>query len=144
MAKDLSNRGAKVLILCRNITKAQEISKIITSNSENLVKIYQIDLASMKSVKKCAQEILNHETKIDYFVQNAGIMMCPYELTEDTIELQFASNYLGHFLLTELLLPLLKKTAQINPVRIVITSSVAHKVRTQKFYDLSSNIHITF
>ena len=128
VAKDLSNRGAKVLLLCRNVSKAQEIRQIMLSNDENLVKIYQIDLSSLKSVKKCAQEILKQEPKIDYFVQNAGIMMCPYQLTEDKIELQFASNYLGHFLMTELLLPLLKKTAQNVPVRIVITSSIAHKV----------------
>ena len=128
VAKDLSNRGAKVLLLCRNISKAQEIRQTILTNHQNLVKIYQIDLASLKSVKKCAQEILDQETKIDYFVQNAGIMMCPYQLTEDKIELQFASNHLGHFLLTELLLPLLKKTAKNVPVRIVITSSIAHKV----------------
>ena len=63
-------------------TKAQETSQIISQIGQNLVKIYQIDLASLKSVQKCAKEIIQNEPKIDYFVQNAGIMMSPYQLSD--------------------------------------------------------------
>ena len=64
----------------------------------------------MASVKKCAKKILANEWRLDYLVNNAGVAMCPYEKTVDGFELQFATNHLGHFLLTELLLPLIKTT----------------------------------
>lgn len=62
-----------------------------------------LDLGSQKSVRKAASEINGIATKIDLLINNAAIMACPYEKTEDGIESQFATNHLGHFLLTALL-----------------------------------------
>ena len=104
------------------------------------VDIYEVDLSSLASVKKCCQEILEKESKIDFLINNAGIMMCPYEKTVDGFEKQFATNHLGHFLLNELLMPLVYKAAKISKdkARIVITSSIAHKFGNIRWHDLNS------
>ena len=112
VALDLAARGAKVLILCRDKNKAEKMVKE-SKNGQNFV-VHQMDLASMVSVKKCAQEILKQEGKIDYLVNNAGVMMCPYEKTVDGFEMQLATNHLGHFLLDDLLMPLVKKGGKNN------------------------------
>ena len=78
------------------------------------VDVYQVDLSSLASVKACSQEILDRESKIDLLVNNAGVMMCPYEKTVDGFEKQFATNHLGHFLLNELLMPLVHKAARTS------------------------------
>lgn len=67
-------------------------------------------LCSLKSVRKFASQFLKTHTRLDLLINNAGIMMPPYALSEDGFESQLAANYLGHFALTGLLLPLLKKT----------------------------------
>ena len=86
VAKDLAARGAKVLILARDLAKAQKVKEDILQNRSSLqnlgtVRIYQANLSSLKSVQNCAAEILQNENKIDYLINNAGIMMCPYELS---------------------------------------------------------------
>lgn len=111
-ALDLSKRGAKILMLCRNQDKTQPVIKEITDISKNPVVFYKLDLASMKSIRECAEEIKQNEDKIDILINNAGVMMCPNWKTEDGFDMQFGTNHLGHFLLTELLLPLIKKSAE--------------------------------
>lgn len=130
VAQDLAIRGAKVLILCRNIELAKKVADDINQmvEGEQRVHAWQVDLASLNSVKECCYKITKKEPKIDYLVNNAGIMMCPYFLTEDNIELHFATNHLGHFLLTNLLLPLISEAAKKSRARIVITSSALHRV----------------
>ena len=73
-----------------------------------------MDLSSLNSVKTCAKQLIEKEEKIDYLINNAGIMMCPYEKTEDGFEKQFQTNHLGHFLLNELLMPLVKKASKVK------------------------------
>ena len=72
-----------------------------------------MDLSSLISVKNCAKQLIEKEEKIDYLINNAGIMMCHYEKTEDGFEKQFQTNHLGHFLLNELLMPLVKKASKV-------------------------------
>lgn len=113
---------------CRNVDKANEAAKDIKENckdKKNLgqIVVTELDLSSLKSVRKCASHLLNTENKIDILINNAGLMMCPEARTEDDFELQFGTNYLGHFLLTLLLLP---KICQSTPARIVNVSSMAH------------------
>ena len=110
-ARDLSRKGAKVIILCRDVEKAQLAATEITSETGNYVYIERLDLASLKSVRHCADRVLDHIPKIDILVNNAGVMGCPSWKTEDGFEMQFGTNHLGHFLLTELLLPLLRKSS---------------------------------
>ena len=86
-----------------------------------------MDLASFKSIRKCAQNLLENEDKIDYLINNAGVMRCPQWKTEDGLEMQMGTNHFGHFLFTELVLPLVKKSAASGEhPRIVIVSSLAH------------------
>lgn len=100
---------------------------------ENMKEIYpdvkvqfiECDLSSLDSVRNAAEVINNQVDRIHYIVNNAGIMACPYQLTIDRIEMQFATNHLGHFLLTNLLLP--KILAAGPGARIVNVSSRGHR-----------------
>lgn len=85
------------------------------------------DLASLASVKEAADKILAENTRLDLFYANAGIMAKPAGLSADGYELHFATNHLGHALLTQKLLPLLDKTADMadTDVRVIYTTSTA-------------------
>lgn len=126
--KDLAKRGARVIMCCRDLTKAEEAAKDIRKESgSDLVEIMQLDLASLKSVRKCAETLIEKEDKIDILINNAGIMMCPDWKTEDGFDMQMGTNHFGHFLFTEKVLPLLRKSAASGEhPRIVIVSSLAH------------------
>lgn len=115
---------------CRNQTKAQQAADEIKTecqNYENTGKliIKKLDLSSFKSVRKFCDEIINSENEINLLVNNAGVMCTPKMRTEDGNELQLQTNYLGHFLLTLLLLP--KMIESSTPARIVNVSSVVHE-----------------
>ena len=106
-AKDLSSRGARVIILCRNVRKAEEAAERISLETGGVVDVERLDLASLRSVRECAKRLLDNELKIDVLVNNAGVMICPNWKTADGHDMQFGTNHLGHFLLTQLLMPLL-------------------------------------
>lgn len=97
--------------------------------------IRQLDLACLRSVRSFCQQIIQEEPKIDVLVNNAGIYQCPYSKTEDGFEMQLGVNHLGHFLLTHLLLDLLKASA---PSRVVVVSSKLYKYGSINFDDLNS------
>jgi len=129
-AVDLSKRGARVIIGCRNLEKGKEALKEIQERSGSKdVFLEKIDLASLDSVRKFAGNILKNERRLDILINNAGVMACDYQKTEDGFEMQFATNHLGHFLLTMLLLDRLKKSA---PSRIINVSSSAHAMGSGK------------
>ncbi|XP_068729843.1 retinol dehydrogenase 13-like [Montipora capricornis] len=135
-ALDLAGRGARVILACRNVPKAQEVADEIlkkTGNSKVLVK--ELDLASLKSVRNFARDINETEERLDILINNAGIMRCPYWKTEDGFEMQLGVNHLGHFLLTNLLLDLLQRS---QPSRIINVSSLAHTRGKIRFDDLQS------
>lgn len=136
-AVDLASRGAKVILACRDVMRAERAATDIMkkSNNQNVV-VKIVDLASLESIRKFADNINKSEPKIDILINNAGIMMCPYWKTQDGFEMQFGVNHLGHFLLTNLLLDKIKSSA---PARIVNVSSRAH-TRTENidFDDLNS------
>jgi retinol dehydrogenase-12 len=134
----MSARGARVIILCRSIDKGKEAVEEIFKETGKTVEVEKLDLASLKSVRECAQKLLEKEEKIDILVNNAGIMTCPNWKTEDGFDMQLGTNHLGHFLLTEMLLPLLKKSAAtgFHP-RIVIVSSLAHESGSMLWNDIN-------
>ncbi|GLV37180.1 uncharacterized protein CBL_01990 [Carabus blaptoides fortunei] len=129
-AKDFYLRGARVLILCRNEEKAknaiEEIKKDCEKN-ENKGEIVQkyLDLEILFCVRTCANEILIEENRIDILVNNAGVFGHSEHKTKDGFEMHFGVNYLGHFLLTFLLLP---KLRQSKNAKIINLTSVIHKV----------------
>ena len=124
-AVDLAKRRARVIIGCRNMEKGKEALKEIQERSGSTnVFLEKLDLASLDSVRKFADNILNTEPRLDILINNAGVMACPYQKTADGFEMQFGTNHLGHFLLTMLLLDRLKRSA---PSRIITVSSLGHK-----------------
>ncbi|KAJ8132123.1 hypothetical protein O1611_g1509 [Lasiodiplodia mahajangana] len=95
----------------------QKIREINTSIQLNFV---QLDLSDQASVRHAAEQISSTVEKIDIVINNAAIMACPWSKTVDGIESQFATNYLGHFLLTNLLLG---KVVKMDGARIINTTS---------------------
>ena len=123
-ALDLATRGARVIMACRNLRKAEEALKEIVQKSGNKnIVAKRLDLASLKSVREFAEDVNNNEARLDVLVNNAGLIVKTLTTTEDGFETTMGVNHLGHFLLTNLLLDLLKKSA---PSRIVVVSSTAH------------------
>lgn len=113
LAKELNLRGAKVYLLCRDKDKGiraiDELAEEGCDITRLLLKL--VDLSDFSTIHKFAYEIQRHVDKIDILVNNAAIMYYPnFTKTVNGHELTWQTNYLGHFLLTELLLPLLKKS----------------------------------
>ncbi len=103
-----------------------------------MIDVMQIDLKSLKSVRQFAAAFMAKYHKLDLLINNAGIMAPSYSKTEDGFEGQMAANYFGHFLLTGLLLPLLKKN---QSARIIMLSSLAHAYGKIDFKNLNSEKH---
>jgi len=120
--KQLAKQGAHVIGACRRVDAGNE-AFADPGEIHGSVEIMELDLASLASVRRFAEAFLSKYDRLDGLVNNAGVMHTPEGRTEDGFETQFGINYLGHFLLTELLLDTLKASA---PSRIVCVSSVAH------------------
>ena len=133
-ARDFAQRGARVILAVNNMSKGIEAARDImrTTRSNNLV-VRKLDLASLEEVRKFAQKINEAEQKLDILVLNSRLAGIHRKyLTEENLELHMVSNHFGHFLLTNLLLPLLCESSIIkdrpttDPVRIVMVSSDTH------------------
>ena len=124
-ALDLAGRKARVILACRDLNKGQtaatRISKI-TGNTD--VSAKKLDLSSLKSVREFCNDVTKTESKLDVLINNAGVMNCPFSLTEDGFENHLAVNHFGNFLLTNLLKDLLCKS---DSGRVVFVSSSLHK-----------------
>ncbi|PSN38771.1 Retinol dehydrogenase 11 [Blattella germanica] len=124
-ARDLAKRGAKVIMACRDLKMANKArDEIIASTGNTKVEVRHLDLDSLASVRKFAQNIIESESRLDVLVNNAGAGGLKYKITEDNLQRGMQVNHFGPFLLTCLLIGLLKKSA---PSRIVMVSSVLHK-----------------
>ncbi|XP_041951039.1 retinol dehydrogenase 14b [Alosa sapidissima] len=137
-ATELLKLQARVIMACRDLGKAEEAAVEIKKTAgpdQGEVVIKHLDLASLKSVHSFCEEIIKEEPKIDVLINNAGLYQCPYSRTEEGFEMQLGVNHLGHFLLTHLLLDLLKTSA---PSRIVVVSSKLYKYGHINFDDLNS------
>ncbi|KAL0316313.1 UNVERIFIED_CONTAM: Cation/H(+) antiporter 20 [Sesamum radiatum] len=128
-ARVLALRNAHVIIAARNTETANNTKQLILKDNHNArVDVLKLNLASLKSVKAFADNFIALDLPLNILINNAGIMFCPYELSEDGIEMQFATNHLGHFYLANLLLEKMKDTANSTGIdgRIINLSSVAH------------------
>lgn len=135
-ALGLSKTGIKVVLACRDLKKARIAKSQLQRQSLNAdIDTMALDLSSLSSVRQFAAQYLERYDRLDLLINNAGIMIPPYSLTEDGFESQLGVNHLGHFLLTGLLLPLLETT---EGSRVVALSSLAHKTGRINFDDLHS------
>jgi NAD(P)-dependent dehydrogenase (short-subunit alcohol dehydrogenase family) len=125
--EQLVHQGAHVVAACRRVAAGEEATRHLTSLPGS-VEVMALDLGSLASIRRFTSDFRARHARLDGLVNNAGVMDTPKGRTADGFETQFGTNYLGHFLLTELLLDTLKASA---PSRIVCVSSVAH-VGTRK------------
>ena len=131
----LAGKGCSVVLACRNMAKATEAKACILARFPHAnIECMLLDLLSLRSVHEFAAAYAVNHQKLDLLINNAGIMMPPYALSEDGVESQFAANYLGHFALTGLLLPLIANAAG---ARVVSLSSLAHRWSGIHFDDIN-------
>ena len=124
----MASRGAKVITGCRDLKKAESVVKIVKDKYKMDVVVEPLDLADLASVKKFAARCLK-ESRIDILVNNAGLMMPKHGAgTKQGLEMHFGVNYLGHYLLTSMLYPLMAKTGtQTRPSRLINVSSSGYQ-----------------
>ncbi|XP_062116185.1 short-chain dehydrogenase TIC 32 B, chloroplastic [Humulus lupulus] len=141
-ARVLAKRGVRVVIPARDLIRAAEVKEgIQRDNPKAEVIVLEIDLSSFASVKRFCSDFLALGLPLNILINNAGIFSQTLEYSEDKIEMTFATNYLGHYLLTEMLLEKMVETAAQTGVqgRIINVSSVIHswvKRDTFRFNDL--------
>ena len=131
-ARAMADRGAHIIIAGRDAKKLGETQAALADETGATVETLECDLASLQSVRKAAEEANDRFEKIDLLINNAGVMACDFAQTEDGFERQFGVNHLGHFVLTNRLMPLLKKGER---VRIVNLSSRGHHIAPVDFDD---------
>ncbi|KAG6518626.1 hypothetical protein ZIOFF_022106 [Zingiber officinale] len=131
-ARVMALRGAHVIIGSRNTAvglAAESLKQSILQDTPSArIDIIYLELNSQDSVRDFTDEFLSMNLPLNILINNACVMRCPFKLSEDGIEMQFATNHIGHFLLTNLLLPKIKSTAAETGIegRIVNLSSADH------------------
>lgn len=124
-AIELSRKGFRVIMLCRDSEKSrkawEEVKELVGDNDVDLV---YANLSSLDSIRKAADEIANKYNVIDVLINNAGVFKRKLSMSDDGIEMNLAVNFLAPFLLTNLLLPLLKKS---DSARIINLTSELYK-----------------
>lgn len=128
---ELAKHGPKeIWLAARDPKRAAEAVGSIKSHlsKPTNIKILDMDLMSLDSVKRAAERFSSESSRLDVLLLNAGIMSVPEGLTNEGYEIQFGTNHMGHALLTKLLIPVLLKTAELpgSDVRVVILTSHAH------------------
>jgi len=130
----LAGKNARVILAVRSVDKGEESARTIRQRYPRAqVAVMALDLSDLKSVRAFVQNFLTQYDRLDILINNAGVMALPKRKTADGFELQFGTNHLGHFALTGLLLPALRKTPG---ARIVTVSSAVHTSGDIHFDDL--------
>ncbi|XP_076463703.1 retinol dehydrogenase 12-like [Babylonia areolata] len=134
-ATEFAKRGARLILACRNETEGRATAEELRKETSNINIVFMLlDLASFKSIRAFVDKFNEKEEHLHILVNNAGVMMCPEEKSAEKFELQFAVNYLGTFLLTELLLDKLKSSA---PSRIINTTASAANLGEIRFDNIN-------
>jgi NAD(P)-dependent dehydrogenase (short-subunit alcohol dehydrogenase family) len=124
-ARSLAAHGAHIVGAARDLTKAEtattEVRKAAVTGGGSL-ELIELDLASLKSVRACADQLLAKKEPIDVVIANAGVMATPFGKTVDGFETQFGTNHLGHFLFVNRIAPLIRKGG-----RLINLSSAGHR-----------------
>src|SRR5271156_5423477 len=123
-ARALAVHGAQVVGAARDLSKAQAATEQVRAQaaSGGSLDLVQLDLASLDSVRRCADGLLAAGKPFDVIIANAGVMACPKSTTVDGFETQFGTNHLGHFVLVNRIASLLRRGS-----RLVNLSSAGHR-----------------
>ena len=116
-----------MILACRNLSKGREAManlRLETSCSSSNVRLLRLDLSSFRSIRTFVEEFQREETRLDLLICNAGLTRSKEKFTEDQFDFVLQSNYLGHFLLVELLREMLVRSA---PSRVIHLSSDLHR-----------------
>lgn len=139
-AEQLVKQGQHVILACRNPQKAQAAQDKLRALDQGQVDVIALDLNDLDLTTQAAEEIANRYGSLDVLINNAGLFSKTKQLTQNGFEQQFGVNYLGHFLLTHKLIPVLQ---QAPKARIIHLASIAHwagsikpnKFRAEGFYN---------
>src|SRR6202045_5339677 len=123
-ARALAAQGAEVIGAARDLSKAQGATEQVRAQAAmgGSLHLVQLDLASLVSVRRCADSLLAAGKSFDIIIANAGVMACPKGTTVDGFETQFGTNHLGHFVLVNRIASLLRPGS-----RLVNLSSAGHR-----------------
>jgi NAD(P)-dependent dehydrogenase (short-subunit alcohol dehydrogenase family) len=123
-ARTLAAHGAQVVGAARDLNKAKTATEQVRAQAANGggLELVELDLASLASVRACADALISAGNPFDLVIANAGVMACPKSYTSDGFETQFGTNHLGHFVLVNRIVSLLKSGA-----RLVNLSSAGHR-----------------
>ena len=123
-ARTLAAHGAQVVGAARDLNKAKAATEQVRAQAANGggLELVELDLASLASVRACADALISAGDPFDLVIANAGVMACPKSYTSDGFETQFGTNHLGHFVLVNRIVSLLKSGA-----RLVNLSSAGHR-----------------
>ncbi|XP_061170054.1 retinol dehydrogenase 11-like [Saccostrea echinata] len=138
-ALDLAKRNGRIILACRNAQKGEEAkNKIVQLTGNTSVVFRQVDVSLMSSVKSFVDVIRREENKVDILINNAGIVVQNKIMTEEGLELTFATNHFGPFLLSTLLLDLLRKSkgriVNVGSAASVIGKVDCDNLRAEKGY----------
>lgn len=135
-AFQISRHAPSLLVLAgRNIQTLQELDQKIKSETPSAnTRLLVCDLSSQESVRKAAEEVNAYPETIDVMINSAGVMATPYSVTKEGLEMQFGTNHIGHFLLTNLILSNMLQQGAAN-IRVVNVSSSGHKRGPVRFDD---------
>ncbi len=132
VTKSLLSEGFHVVMACRNLEKSNDSKEqILAEFPTSSLEVMAIDLSDFESIKAFAQEFKAKHQHLNILVNNAGVLFNKPKKNKNNIEMQFATNHLGHFLLTSLLIDLMPDS---KSSRVVSLSSLAHK-KAEIFFD---------
>lgn len=138
-AYHMAGKNAKIVMACRNMDKAEAAKqKILADYPSADLELLKLDLGDLQSVRDASEVINSNYKKIDSLMLNAGVMMNPYTLSKQGLQLQFAVNVLGHFYFTKLVLD---KVIAAQPSTIVSLSSSAHAMAQLPFYMTAQDLN---
>lgn len=133
-AQELAGTGAQVVMVCRRRNPGEAaLAEVRSASGSKSVSLMICDLASQEDIRRFAREFRSRFSSLSVLINNAGVLSAGRQLTKDGHELHFGVNYLGHFLLTNLLLDLVIRTK----ARVITVSSLAHKFGKIHFDDIN-------
>ena len=133
-AIELARQGARIVLIARDAKRSDAtLAALRKANASVDHKVHIAELSRLSEMKRVAGEIAASEPQIDVLINNAGALFNTRQVTEDGLEMTFATNHMAYFVVTDLLLPVLKSGA-----RIVSTASDAHRGAKLDFSDLQS------